>query len=70
LTASKPERLDAFKKGMSGFAKEILAKFDDWTFYIGEKMDPEGMVVLMNYREDQVTPYFIFFKDGLEEEKY
>ena len=27
------------------------------------------MVVLMNYREDGVTPYMLFFKDGLIEEK-
>jgi hypothetical protein len=32
-------------------------------------MDPEGMVALLNYREDGITPYFTFFKDGLVEEK-
>lgn len=32
-------------------------------------MDPEAMVVLMFYKEDGITPYFYFFKDGLEEEK-
>jgi hypothetical protein len=30
-------------------------------------MDPDGMVVLMNYREDGITPYMIFWKDGLRE---
>ena len=30
----------------------------------------KGMIVLMNYREDQITPYFTYFKDGLVEEKY
>ena len=34
-----------------------------------ESMNPEGMVVLMNYREDGITPFFIFFKDGLIETK-
>lgn len=29
----------------------------------------EGMVVLLNYREDGVTPYLTYFKDGLTEEK-
>jgi hypothetical protein len=33
-------------------------------------MNPEGMIVLMNYREDGMTPYFVYFKDGLIEEKY
>lgn len=32
-------------------------------------MDPEGMVALLNYREDGITPYFTFFKDGLKQEK-
>ena len=27
------------------------------------------MVALMNFREDGVTPYMLFFKDGLVEEK-
>ena len=35
----------------------------------GEKMNPEGMCALMDFREDGVTPYMLFFKDGLEEEK-
>lgn len=32
-------------------------------------MNPEGMVGLLDYREDGVTPYMLFFKDGLEIEK-
>jgi hypothetical protein len=32
-------------------------------------MDPDSMVALLNYREDGVTPYFTFFKDGLAVEK-
>ena len=32
-------------------------------------MNPDGMVALLDYREDGVTPYMIFFKDGLEMEK-
>jgi hypothetical protein len=50
----------------------IFFKFffsQDYEFYTGESMDPDGMVALLNYREDGVTPYFTFFKDGLAEEK-
>ena len=32
-------------------------------------MDGGGMVALMNYREDGITPYMLFFKDGVVEEK-
>ena len=55
---------------MQEWAKQVLGKFDEYRFYLGEKMDAEAMVVLMNYREDGLTPYFIYFKDGLREEKY
>jgi hypothetical protein len=55
---------------MQGFAKEILTKFNDFRFYTGESMNPEGMIVLQKYKEDEITPVFIFFKDGLKETKF
>lgn len=32
-------------------------------------MNPEGSIGLLDFREDGVTPYMLFFKDGLETEK-
>lgn len=32
-------------------------------------MNVDGTVALLNYREDGITPYMIFFKDGLVQEK-
>lgn len=32
-------------------------------------MNTDGMVGLLDYREDGVTPFMVFFKDGLEIEK-
>jgi len=32
-------------------------------------MDPDGMIVLLNYREDGVTPYVTVWKHGLIEMK-
>ncbi|POY70838.1 hypothetical protein BMF94_6251 [Rhodotorula taiwanensis] len=69
LQETKPERVEAFEKGAQAYAKKILASFKDFEFYTGESMDPDGMVVLMNYREDGTTPYMIFWKDGLKEVK-
>jgi len=35
-----------------------------------EEMGGEGdLVALLNYREDGITPYFTFWKDGLKEYK-
>ena len=33
-------------------------------------MNPDGMVALLDYREDGITPFMLFFKDGLEIEKF
>jgi len=61
--------ISEFEKGASGFAKKIVANFKDYEFLIGESMDPDGMVILLNYREDGVTPYVTVWKHGLLEMK-
>lgn len=38
-------------------------------FFTGESINPDGAVGLLDFREDGVTPYMTFFKDGLEIEK-
>lgn len=69
LEANDPSRVDIFTKGIQPVVKKIVSNFGDYQFFTGESMDPDGMVVLMNYREDGITPYFIVFKDGCKEEK-
>jgi hypothetical protein len=69
LEETNPERAEQFQKDAPAFVKKILGNFKDYEFFIGESMDPEGAVGLLNYREDGVTPFFTFFKDGLTEEK-
>ncbi|KAG2156106.1 Mss4-like protein [Suillus clintonianus] len=58
-----------FKAKANDFAKKIIGKFKDYEFYTGENMNPDGMVALLNYREDGITPYFTFWKHGLKEVK-
>jgi hypothetical protein len=69
LNETNPDRVDAFEKGASAFAKKIVANFKDFEFYTGESMNPDGMVALLNYRSDGVTPYFTLWKDGVKEVK-
>ncbi|KAL1931209.1 hypothetical protein VTP01DRAFT_10346 [Rhizomucor pusillus] len=69
LQETNPERVPVFEAKATTLVKKILANFKDYEFYVGESMDPEGMVALLNYREDGITPYFTFFKDGLKQEK-
>ncbi|KAH7140597.1 translationally-controlled tumor protein [Dactylonectria macrodidyma] len=64
------EEITAFEKGAQGYVKNtLLANFKDFEFYTGESMNPDGMVVLLNYREDGVTPYVIVWKHGVKETK-
>ncbi|CAM1510349.1 Fc.00g006840.m01.CDS01 [Cosmosporella sp. VM-42] len=64
------ETITAFEKGAQKYVKEkLLPGFKDFEFYTGESMNPDGMVVLLNYREDGVTPYIIVWKHGLTEMK-
>ncbi|GAA5846597.1 hypothetical protein JCM9279_006756 [Rhodotorula babjevae] len=69
LAETNPDRVAAFEKGAATYAKKVLGSFNDWQFFTGESMNPDGMVVLMNYREDGVTPYMVFWKDGVKEVK-
>ncbi|KAI7868326.1 translationally controlled tumor protein [Spinellus fusiger] len=69
LEATNPERIPVFEKKIAVFIKAILGNFKDYEFYVGESMNPDGMVALLNYRADGVTPFFTFFKDGLRVQK-
>ncbi|CAH1261876.1 TPT1 [Branchiostoma lanceolatum] len=49
---------------------KIRPRYDGILYEVeGESKNKEGMVALLNYREDGTTPYMLFFKDGLEEEE-
>ncbi|XP_073740301.1 translationally-controlled tumor protein-like [Callorhinus ursinus] len=69
LEEQRPERVKPSMTGAAEQIKHILANFKNYQFFIGENMNPDGMVALLDYREDGVTPYMIFFKDGLEMER-
>jgi len=58
-----------FESKAQGFAKKIIGNFKDYEFYTGESMNPDGMIVLLNYREDGTTPYITVWKHGLAEMK-
>ncbi|XP_062258571.1 translationally-controlled tumor protein homolog [Platichthys flesus] len=65
-----PDGVDAFTKGMAAVVQSLVKNFKNYEFYTGESMNPEGMVALLDYREDGITPFMLFFKDGLEIEKF
>ncbi|KAI2779016.1 translationally-controlled tumor protein [Daldinia loculata] len=63
------EEVKSFQTKAQAFAKKIVSNFKDYEFYTGESMDVDGMVVLLNYRDDGVTPYVTVWKHGLDEMK-
>lgn len=56
LQETNPDRVATFEKAAAGFAKKVVTNFKDYEFYTGESMDTDGMVALLNYREDGTTP--------------
>jgi len=63
--------VDAFKTNINGYMKEVLGRFKDLQFYVGESMDNDAMIVILDYKEYQgeERPVMLAFKHGLEEEK-
>lgn len=69
LAATNPDRVEKFQSSAQAFVKRILENFDDYSFYVGESMEPEAMVVIMGYYENGIDSYVYLFKDGLKTTK-
>merc|ERR1712119_171016 len=50
-------------------AEVPLQDWKDFELYAGESMNTDGTVGYLNYEEDGVTPYMLFWKHSLVEEK-
>ncbi|XP_055707083.1 translationally-controlled tumor protein homolog [Phlebotomus papatasi] len=72
LQEKNPDQVDVFKNNINKAMKDIIGRFKELQFFTGESMDCDGMVALMEYREidGQSVPILMFFKHGLEEEKF
>ncbi|GLV38928.1 Translationally controlled tumor protein [Carabus blaptoides fortunei] len=72
LEEKAPDQVDVFKTNMNKVMKDILGRFKELQFFTGESMEIDGMVALMEYREinGDSVPVLMFFKHGLDEEKF
>ncbi|GAB1199265.1 hypothetical protein APSETT444_008611 [Aspergillus pseudonomiae] len=68
-TNASKETIDEFKKSAPAAVKKIVANCGNYDFFVGESFDAEAMLVLIDYREDGVTPYATLWKHGLKEMK-
>lgn len=67
----KEDRVDGFKKGATEMIKFVMGKFDEMQIFIGESMDTENAGLCFAYTMDGETdPTFLFFNDGLKQEKF
>ncbi|XP_067896288.1 translationally-controlled tumor protein homolog [Heterodontus francisci] len=69
IQEQNPEAVKTFTENAQAVITDILSNFVNYQLFTGESMNCDGMVALLNYREDGITPYMLFFKDGLEIEK-
>ncbi|XP_069010614.1 translationally-controlled tumor protein homolog [Embiotoca jacksoni] len=69
LQESNPERVEKFTTEVQKEVKKIISNIKNYQFYTGNSMSSDGMVALLDYREDEITPFMLFFKDGLIVEK-
>ena len=73
LKSTKPDYVEEFKANVQAGLKVVLEMFNEWQFFAGEDKYPTAkepsMIALLGFREDQTTPYMLFLKDGLVEEK-
>lgn len=58
--------VNAFEKEMTAEIKKALANFKTLEFYTGVSQNPDGAVMLLDYRADGTTPFFIVFKHSVK----
>ena len=65
------ERVPGFKAGATQLVKLIAGNFAEMQLFVGEKEDYEGAMCFA-YQKNQTDegPTFLFFRDGLKEQKY
>jgi hypothetical protein len=63
------DEIKKFQTEAPAAAKKILGNWENYDIYQGESMDENGMYVLVDFREDGMTPYATVWKAGLEEYK-
>ncbi|KAJ5157968.1 uncharacterized protein N7500_007619 [Penicillium coprophilum] len=65
--AEKPADAEKeWKTKAAGAMKKILANWDNYDVMMGQSTDGAAMYVLIDFREDGVTPYATVWADGLK----
>ena len=68
-TGKSEDEIKEFQAAAPKAAKKILGNWDNYDVYKGESMDETSMYILVDFREDGMTPYITIWKAGLEDYK-
>ena len=63
------DELKAWQEKVKVAMKKVTSNYDNYDLLMGESMNGDAMYVLIDFREDGVTPYATVWADGLREEK-
>ena len=67
----KEDRIPGFKAGATQLIKLIAGKWDEMQLFAGAKNDFEGALCFAYQKEQEDEgPTFLYFKDGLKEQKF
>ncbi|KAK2751111.1 hypothetical protein FQN57_000186 [Myotisia sp. PD_48] len=74
-TGASEEEVTKFQKAALAGFKKLVANYDNYDFMMGASMNPDGIhcatarYVLIDFREDGITPYATIWKHGVTEMK-
>ncbi|KAI9780628.1 MAG: hypothetical protein M1816_002789 [Peltula sp. TS41687] len=63
------DKIKEFQTAVTKYSGKILSNYANYDLYMGNSVDPDGMHVLVDFREDGMTPYLTVWKHGLVEMK-
>lgn len=66
----KDDRVAEFQKGATEMIKFIVGKFDEMQIFTGQSYDTEAGLAFSYTKDGETEPVFLFFADGMREEKF
>ena len=64
------DRVAGFKAGATEMVKFVVGKFDEMQVFSGKSMDTEAGLCFAYTKDEETDPTFLFFLDGMREEKF
>ena len=66
----KDDRVAGFQQGATELIKFIVNRYDEMQIFMGQSGDPEAGLCFAYNKDDEVDPTFLYFLDGMKEEKF